>query len=79
MSRLNDKTFNCEKVLTLSVISRKWKVFILWQLGKEGTKRLGELKALIPGIAQRMLVNQLREPEEDLLLYEKFIQLFHQK
>lgn len=46
-------------------------MLILWHLGKEGTKRFGELKALIPGITQRMLVNQLRELEEDLIVERK--------
>ena len=67
-SRMQDKMFNCEKELTLSVIGGKWKMLILWHLGKEGTKRFGELKALMPGITQRMLVNQLRELEEDLIV-----------
>ncbi|RBP87610.1 HxlR family transcriptional regulator [Cytobacillus firmus] len=71
MSRLDGKMFNCEKELTLSVIGGKWKMIILWHLGKEGTKRFGELKALIPGITQRMLVNQLRELEEDKIISRK--------
>lgn len=68
MSRMQDKVFNCEKELTLSVIGGKWKMLILWHLGREGTRRFGELKALMPGITQRMLVNQLRELEEDLIV-----------
>ncbi|WP_078412293.1 winged helix-turn-helix transcriptional regulator [Priestia abyssalis] len=71
MRHVFDKMFNCEKELTLSVIGGKWKLVILWYLGKEGTKRFGELKSLIPGITHRMLVNQLRELEEDLIVYRK--------
>lgn len=71
MSRMQDKTFNCEKELTLSVIGGKWKMLILWHLGKEGTKRFGELRALMPGITQRMLVNQLRELEEDMIVHRE--------
>ncbi|MGG3608109.1 winged helix-turn-helix transcriptional regulator [Priestia megaterium] len=71
MSRMQDKMFNCEKELTLYVIGGKWKMLILWHLGKEGTKRFGELKALMSGITQRMLVNQLRELEEDLIVERK--------
>ncbi|PLS14772.1 HxlR family transcriptional regulator [Bacillus sp. M6-12] len=71
MSRIQEKTFNCEKELTLSVIGGKWKMLILWHLGKEGTKRFGELKGLMPGITQRMLVNQLRELEEDLIVHRE--------
>lgn len=71
MGRLDAKTFNCEKELTLSVIGGKWKMLVLWHLGKGGTKRFGELKSLIPGITQRMLVNQLRELEEDQIVHRE--------
>ena len=71
MSRINLDTLNCEKELTLAIIGGKWKMLILWHLGKEGTKRFGELKALIPGITQRMLISQLRELEEDLIISRK--------
>jgi DNA-binding HxlR family transcriptional regulator len=68
LGHLTNKTFNCEKELTLSIIGGKWKMLIMWYLGKEGTKRFGELKSLIPDITQRMLVSQLRELEEDLIV-----------
>ncbi|MBP1905544.1 DNA-binding HxlR family transcriptional regulator [Paenibacillus turicensis] len=34
-------------------------------------KRFGELKALIPGITQRMLVSQLRELEAHLIVHRE--------
>jgi DNA-binding HxlR family transcriptional regulator len=71
MGHLNDKTFNCEKELTLSVIGGKWKMLILWHLGKSGTKRFGELKTLMAGITQRMLVSQLRELEDDRIVHRE--------
>lgn len=71
MSRMENKIFNCEKELTLNIIGGKWKMLILWFLGKEGTKRFGELKALMPGITQRMLVNQVRELEEDHIVHRE--------
>ena len=71
MRHIIDKTFNCEKELSLAVIGGKWKMLILWHLGKEGTKRFNELKSLMPGITQRMLVNQLRELEEDLIVHRE--------
>lgn len=71
MPNLGEKSFNCEKELTLSIIGGKWKMLILWHLGKEGTKRFGELKNLIPGITQRMLVTQLRELEEHLIVHRE--------
>jgi DNA-binding HxlR family transcriptional regulator len=71
VSRTQDKTFYCEKELTLAVIGGKWKMLILWHLGKQGTKRFGELKSLMPGITQRMLVNQLRELEDDQIVHRE--------
>lgn len=71
MPNLGEKVFNCEKELTLSIIGGKWKMLVLWHLGKEGTKRFGELKSLMPGITQRMLVNQLRELEDHLIVHRE--------
>lgn len=71
MPNLGDKTFNCEKELTLSIIGGKWKMLILWHLGKEGVLRFGELKALMPTITQRMLVAQLRQLEEHLIVHRE--------
>lgn len=71
MSRMDEKTFNCEKELTLAVIGGKWKMLIMWHLGKEGTKRFNELKALIPDITHKILVNQLRELEQDLIVHRE--------
>lgn len=71
MPKLGEKEFNCEKELTLSIIGGKWKMLVLWHLGKEGTKRFGELKNLMPGITQRMLVNQLRELEDHLIVHRE--------
>ncbi|WP_078412271.1 winged helix-turn-helix transcriptional regulator [Priestia abyssalis] len=66
-----EKMFNCEKELTLSIISGKWKLPILWCLGKEGTKRFSELKSVVPDITSRMLTNQLRELERDFIVERK--------
>lgn len=63
--RLINKEFNCEKELTLSIISGKWKIVILWHLGHEGPHRYGQLFRLFKNISNRILTKQLRELEQD--------------
>jgi len=46
----------------LKVIGGRWKVFVLYFLF-EGPQRLSELRRLIPGVSQKVLVQQLREME----------------
>ena len=65
LRRLLNGEFNCEKELTLSIISGKWKIVILWHLGHEGPHRFGELFRLFKNISNRILTKQLRELELD--------------
>jgi DNA-binding HxlR family transcriptional regulator len=51
----------------MDVVSGKWKCLILWEL-HTGTKRFGELKRGLPGVSEKMLVQHLREMEEDGLV-----------
>lgn len=63
--RLLNGEFNCEKELTVSIVSGKWKIVILWHLGHEGPHRFGELFRLFKNISNRILTKQLRELEQD--------------
>jgi DNA-binding HxlR family transcriptional regulator len=47
----------------LKVISGRWKAVILYYLF-DGPRRLSALKAQMPGITQKVLIDQLREMEE---------------
>lgn len=47
----------------LKVISGRWKAVILYHLF-DGPRRLSALQALMPGITQKVLIQQLREMEE---------------
>lgn len=48
----------------LEILGGKWKALIICLL-MSGTKRTGELQRLIPGISQKVLIQQLRELERD--------------
>lgn len=54
------KKYNISIEVTLEVIGGKWKCVILCHL-THGKRRTSELKALMPGITQKMLTQQLRE------------------
>src|SRR6202158_5676444 len=49
----------------LKVIEGRWKLIILFYLFRDGTLRLSELERAIPGITQKMLIQQLRRLERD--------------
>ena len=49
------------------VIGGKWKVLLLWEMHGQA-RRFGELKRLVPGISEKMLIQQLRELEADGLV-----------
>ena len=63
--------FNCEKELTLSVISGKWKIIIIYYLETEGVLRFSEIKRLLPKITHKVLTTQIRELEEDGIVRRK--------
>lgn len=63
--RLENGDYTCSKEYTLSIISGKWKVVILYHLGHEGKHHFNELMRLFPKITHRILTKQLRELEED--------------
>lgn len=54
--------FECPVYTTLSVISGKWKLLIIYELFQK-IYRFNELKRAVPGISQRLLTAQLRELE----------------
>ncbi|AND40435.1 HxlR family transcriptional regulator [Cytobacillus oceanisediminis 2691] len=69
--KIENREFNCEKELTLSLISGKWKITIIYYLGTEGTLRFSEIKRLFPKITHKVLTTQIRELEEDGIVHRK--------
>lgn len=59
-------------MLTVDMISGKWKLLTLWQLLQhEEPRRYGELKKTLIGISEKMLIQTLRELEADGLISRK--------
>ncbi|MEU4149176.1 MULTISPECIES: winged helix-turn-helix transcriptional regulator [unclassified Streptomyces] len=54
----------CGLDAAMEVISGKWKVLILWAL-RHQPHRFGALKRLVPGVSEKVLIQQLRELEAD--------------
>jgi DNA-binding HxlR family transcriptional regulator len=63
----DDPNFNCGIGPAFGVIGGKWKAVILWELSGR-TRRFGELRRLVPGITEKMLIQQLRELAADGLV-----------
>jgi DNA-binding HxlR family transcriptional regulator len=67
------KPYVCGIGPAFEVIGGKWKALILWELNSEA-RRFGELKRLLSGISEKMLIQQLREMESDGLVARKVFQ-----
>ncbi|KOX15913.1 transcriptional regulator [Saccharothrix sp. NRRL B-16348] len=55
----------------MDVVSGKWKSLILWELAEHGVRRFAQLRRGLPGVSEKMLVQQLRELEEDGLVHRE--------
>jgi len=71
-NQLNKKVIisSCPVTYTIEKIGGRWKALILYNLSS-GTKRYNELKKAMPQISEKMLIQQLKELEKDLLVERK--------
>lgn len=65
--KINDR---CPVEATLELIGGKYKALILWHLS-EGKLRFSELKKLLSGATPKMLTQQLRELEMQMLVHRE--------
>lgn len=68
------ETYTCGLGPALDVIGGKWKALILWEINTQ-PRRFGELRRLLSGISEKMLIQQLRELEIDGIVHRK---VFHE-
>ncbi|PZG30517.1 transcriptional regulator [Spongiactinospora gelatinilytica] len=65
----------CGLDAAVDVVGGKWKALILWALGDGAPHRFGELKRQVPGVSEKMLIQQLRELEADEVVHRE---VYHQ-
>jgi DNA-binding HxlR family transcriptional regulator len=61
---MQQKTYSCGLDASLDVMGGKWKGLILWALRSEA-HRFGELRRVVEGISEKMLIQHLKEMEAD--------------
>jgi DNA-binding HxlR family transcriptional regulator len=59
--------YNCPVTHCMNKIGGKWKILIIYAISKN-CNRFSKLQKALPIISKQMLVNQLRELEEDKIL-----------
>lgn len=67
---VDSNIFKCPIETSIDVLAGKWKILILWYLKSE-KKRFSELQKLLPRATQKMLIQKLRELEEDGIVHRE--------
>jgi DNA-binding HxlR family transcriptional regulator len=61
---MKPRSYSCGLEAALAVIGGKWKSLILFHLSR-GPRRFGEVRKLVVGISEKMLIQNLKEMELD--------------
>ncbi|WP_326598142.1 winged helix-turn-helix transcriptional regulator [Streptomyces sp. NBC_01803] len=67
---MTKRSYSCGLDAAIDVVGGKWKPLILWAL-HEGTLRFGELRRVIDGVSEKVLIQQLRELEADEIVHRE--------
>jgi len=73
MIKLRDKIYTCPVDVTLGFIGGKWKLLILSHLYWVKENGYSEIRDNLPGVSEKMLSQQLKELERDLLIEKKVL------
>ena len=66
----NGRVYSCGLEAALAVIGGKWKFLILWNLAQKPA-RFGDLRRLVEGISEKMLIQELKEMVADQIVSRK--------
>jgi DNA-binding HxlR family transcriptional regulator len=67
---MSRKVYSCGLDAALAVIGGKWKSLILWNLTQQ-PYRFGELRRLVVGVSEKMLIQELKEMMADRIITRK--------
>ena len=67
---MRDQPYSCGLDAAIDVVGGKWKALILWALHDE-PRRFGELKRMVSGISEKMLIQQLKDLEADGIVHRE--------
>lgn len=70
LKKINPSDENCPVRKTLKLLGGKWTLLILFQIN-ERVIRYGELKRAIPGISEKMLIQELNSLVENKFVSKK--------
>jgi DNA-binding HxlR family transcriptional regulator len=65
--KTDPKMLDCPALITIQLVSGKWKTRILWHL-RQGGAGFGELRRALPGVSAKVLTDHLDALVEDGLL-----------
>jgi DNA-binding HxlR family transcriptional regulator len=73
MITLKNKVYTCPVDVTLSMIGGKWKILILSHLRQFKRRGFSEIRNNLPGVSEKMLMQQLKELQRDGLIDKKVL------
>jgi DNA-binding HxlR family transcriptional regulator len=67
---MSEKVYECGLDAAVDVVGGKWKPLVLWALSVE-PRRFGQLRRELPGVSEKVLIQQLRELERDGIVHRQ--------
>lgn len=65
-----EKVYECGLDAAIDVVGGKWKAMVLWALHVE-PRRFGALRRALPGVSEKVLIQQLRELVRDGIVHRE--------
>jgi DNA-binding HxlR family transcriptional regulator len=68
---MTQRSYYCGLDAALSIVGGRWKFLVLWQLAVHGPQRFGQLRRLVDGITEKVLIAALKELQGDDIIDRK--------